>query len=163
MTIEAVTPRRSKRFQPLVDLGVSYDDEERCVWLGSPIRDRDTEPGDLHDEDTFDDDEETQTFFYESFSQADRNGDDVEYGIGDTVLVRTQAKLPSVGVIVAMWEVRLKNNSDDETVYQKIKVHWFLRHTELPKVRAKREYLDVRRLFRALLQLTKPDYSLVTE
>ncbi|KAL5486260.1 ORC1 [Sanghuangporus weigelae] len=143
MTYDISTPRRSKRFQPVVDFGVSYGAEDKCVWLGPPIHERDTLAGDLHEEDTFeDDDEETETVFYNGFSRADRNGNTAEFEIGDTVLVKTQAKLPSVGVIVAMWEVRPKNDSDDETVHQKIKVHWFLRHTELPKVRAKREYLD---------------------
>ncbi|OCB88170.1 P-loop containing nucleoside triphosphate hydrolase protein [Sanghuangporus baumii] len=147
MTYDILTPRRSKRFQPVVDLGFSYGAEDKCVWLGPPIHERDTLAGDLHEEDTFeDDDEETETAFYNGFSRADRNGNTTEFEIGDTVLVKTQAKLPSVGAIVAMWEVRPKNDGDDETVYQKIKVHWFLRHAELPKVRAKRKYLDVRKL-----------------
>ncbi|KAL5504368.1 ORC1 [Sanghuangporus vaninii] len=143
MTHDVLTPRRSKRFQPIVDFGFSYGAEDKCVWLGPPIHERDTLAGDLHEEDTFeDDDEETKTVFYNGFSRADRNGNNIQFEIGDTVLVKTQAKLPSVGVIVAMWEVQPKNDSDDETVYQKVKVHWFLRHTELPKVRAEREYLD---------------------
>ncbi|KAL5526336.1 ORC1 [Sanghuangporus sanghuang] len=143
MTYDVLTPRRSKRFQPVVDLGFSYGAEDKCIWLGPPIHERDTLAGDLHEEDTFeDDDEETETAFYNGFSRADRNGSTTEFEIGDTVLVKTQAKLPSVGAIVAMWEVRPKNDGDDETVYQKVKVHWFLRHAELPKVRAKRKYLD---------------------
>ena len=59
--------------------------------------------------------------------------------MGDTVLVKSQAKLPSVAVVVAMWEVRTKDEDGEEMVLPKVKVHWFLRGSELPSVRAKKE------------------------
>ncbi|THH07206.1 hypothetical protein EW145_g3541 [Phellinidium pouzarii] len=147
MAIDVQTPRRSKRFQPLVASGNNdvddNDFENKISWLGVPLIERDTRTADLHEEDTIDEDEESETIFYRGFAVLnDRKkiNDESKFYVGDTVLVKTQAKLPSVGVIVAMWEVRSKDDTKD--VYKKVKIHWFLRPTELPSVRAKREHLE---------------------
>ncbi|EJD07069.1 P-loop containing nucleoside triphosphate hydrolase protein [Fomitiporia mediterranea MF3/22] len=147
MAFDIHTPRRSKRYQPLVDTaGSSNEGEERCTWIGSPIQSRESQVTDLHEEDSFDEDTDTETAFYEAFLRKKFNKQKVveqeEFAVGDTVLVRTQAKLPSVGVIVAMWEVRAMDRSEQQRVYQKVKIHWFLRPTELPRVRAKRDHLE---------------------
>ena len=148
MTLDVQTPRRSKRYQPLVTSEILDGNEENCSWLGSPLLVRETRPDDLHEEDTFDEDIETETVFYDGFAKTRferrKTVVDHEFHVGDTVLVKTQAKLPSVGVIVAMWEVRAKGDSDGQRVYHKVKVHWFLRPSELPSVRARRDHLPVR-------------------
>lgn len=61
------------------------------------------------------------------------------FRVGDTVLVKSQAKHPSVAVIVALWDVKTKDGEVDGLLPQKVKVHWFLRGSELPSVRAKKE------------------------
>ena len=171
MTYDAQTPRRSRRYQPLVSNAAASEDEEEISWLGIPIYERETRATDLHEEDTFDSDTELQTTFYNGFSKqtsASASGpskgpgrskrlveEKSKFYIGDTVLVKTQAKLPSIGVIIAIWEVHAKDDDDDEAantrnrrkgkgeeedeeeegvpkVYQKVKVQWFLRPSELP-------------------------------
>lgn len=64
--------------------------------------------------------------------------------VGDTVLVTSANKLPSVGVIVGMWENRWKTEEGKDTQKMRIKIHWFLRPTELAGIRAKRECAVVR-------------------
>jgi origin recognition complex subunit 1 len=65
------------------------------------------------------------------------------YKIGDTVLVTSVNRLPSVGVIVGMWENRWEIEGE-ETQKMRVKIHWFLRPTELAGIRAKREHAAVR-------------------
>jgi origin recognition complex subunit 1 len=72
------------------------------------------------------------------------------YKVGDTVMVETDTlyimkRPPSVGVIVAMWETKKKGDSDRPTDASgmRIRIHWFLRLTELASIRAKREREDV--------------------
>ena len=168
VVVDAQTPRRSRRFQPLVGRrrgGDSDDDEildgcETVSWTGAPINVRETRPSDLHDEDRFTAEEESEedakaeTRFYAGFTKAvmvptgnkkRKISKDVDFSIGDTVLVQTQAKQPSVGVIVALWEVRMPGEEGEEKVYMKVKVHWFLRPEELASVRAKKTHEKVRR------------------
>jgi origin recognition complex subunit 1 len=66
------------------------------------------------------------------------------YKIGDTVLVTSVNRLPSVGVIVGMWENRWEDEEGEETQKMRVKIHWFLRPTELAGIRAKREHAVVR-------------------
>ena len=66
------------------------------------------------------------------------------YKIGDTVLVTSVNRLPSVGVIVGMWENRWENEEGEDTRKMRVKIHWFLRPTELAGIRAKREHAVVR-------------------
>ncbi|KAF9015037.1 hypothetical protein BDQ17DRAFT_1340381 [Cyathus striatus] len=81
------------------------------------------------------------------------------YRVGDTILVETDTlyrvkKPPSVAVITAMWETRTIRNEIYEEVDElgtrssgtgkniRIRVHWFLRPTELAAVRLKRNHED---------------------
>lgn len=148
------TPRRSKRFQPLLLLADAESREYTVSLLGSPISIRKTRAVDVPDEDDLDEDEEFETVFYNGFSRAVpirsprkrreklEEGLGESFSVGDTVLVKTQAKTPSVGVIVAIWEIRTKGNSENSTSV-KVKVQWFLRPSELPNIRAKRDHLQV--------------------
>lgn len=59
------------------------------------------------------------------------------YKVGDTVLVTSASILPSVGVIVGMWESRWEDDGENKRE-MRVKVHWFVRPSELPRVRAQR-------------------------
>lgn len=100
-----------------------------------------------------------------------KKGDEETFCIGDTVLVDTQnSSYPSVGVIVALWQpytngdselndADVGGDSDDgnDTVHKhekwweridnnpqpRIRVHWFVQPSELPKVRAPRDHAAV--------------------
>lgn len=105
----------------------------------------------------------SETFFYNAFrmkrkatayrgSKSMRLGKTgtVTYKVGDTVMVETDTlyimkRPPSIGVIVAMWETRKKADSRIVAGASRIRIriHWFLRPTELASIRAKREYEDV--------------------
>lgn len=150
MAIEAGTPRRSKRFQPTFDAGLSSASSSATSWLGDPILIRQTRPDDVHEEDEFDAEEGGQTAFYKGFSRSElvdkkrkKVFEEFEYEVGDTVLVKTQTKQPSIGVIVAVWEVTTSQDDDSEEAFKKVKVHWFLRPEELASVRARRAHEKV--------------------
>ncbi|KAF8649352.1 hypothetical protein AX16_005861 [Volvariella volvacea WC 439] len=82
--------------------------------------------------------------------------DGVSYKVGDTVLVETDGlyrmrRPPSVAVVVAIWETRPEEDGEEEEEDEdggrvvkdvRIRVHWFLRPSELAGVRAKREHLE---------------------
>lgn len=154
MTSQAATPRRSKRFQPIIDFaGPSSSTHEAVRWVDEPLYTRTTQAIDLHEEDEIESLDDAQTSLYRTFTRAsqehglskkrkstnDVKAEDVTFRVGDTVLVKSLAKLPSVAVIVSMWEVRTKDEDDEEITLQKVKVHWFLRGSELPTVRARKE------------------------
>ncbi|KLO07957.1 P-loop containing nucleoside triphosphate hydrolase protein [Schizopora paradoxa] len=148
MAIEVTTPRRSKRFQPTIDAGLSISSNNPTSWIGDPILERRTRPDDVHEEDEFDAEEGGRTTFYNGFSRSEMVKEnrkkvlqEFEYEVGDTVLVKTQTKQPSIGVIVAVWEVTSGNEEEDsERKFKKVKVHWFLRPEELASVRARRAH-----------------------
>ncbi|KAL0068798.1 Origin recognition complex, subunit 1 [Marasmius tenuissimus] len=70
--------------------------------------------------------------------------DTMTYKIGDTVLVETfnymhmAKKVPNVAVIMDMWETDFEGPEDMSKM--KVLIHWFVRPTELPTFRAKRNY-----------------------
>lgn len=148
MAIEThtLTPRRSKRYQPQVvdQAELRRSSESGISWLGEPLLTRKTKAVDVRDVESFDEDEGCETVFYNGFSKLGGTGNarsyDYLFYLGDMVLVKTHGKLPSIGVIVAMWEVR----PVDDIPYEQVKVHWFLRPSELPNVRARREHEAVR-------------------
>jgi origin recognition complex subunit 1 len=83
------------------------------------------------------------------FMRLGRN-ETITYKVGDTVMVETDTlyimkRPPSIGVVVAMWEMRKKGDTDSSTdaSRMRIRIHWFLRPTELAGIRAKREHGDV--------------------
>ena len=59
------------------------------------------------------------------------------YKVGDTVLVTSASIIPSVAVIMGMWQSRWEDDGGKKRE-MRVKVHWFVRPTELPRVRAKR-------------------------
>jgi len=86
---------------------------------------------------------------FKSKSRSSKNEDleeQDEFEIGDVVLVKGLRKEDSVGVIVALWEVKpVENELAEEWRMDKmlVKVHWFLLQNELSRVSAPRKHRDV--------------------
>ncbi|KAL1713237.1 P-loop containing nucleoside triphosphate hydrolase protein [Schizophyllum commune] len=158
------TPRRSRRFAPFI----RQTAKSNCPieWNGEPILTRPTNvEQDLYPEEREaredEEAEETTTTFYYTFerkavakpsvkrgkqaanikqtSKSDTAG--VVFKVGDTVSVASLRPQASIGVIVAMWETSALECIDEEThPRQKVRIHWFLRPSELAKCGAKRDH-----------------------
>lgn len=110
---------------------------------------------------------EYETRFYQSFTrrvkplkakssgkgkQKAAGDEKIEFKVGDTVLVVTDLRKTSVAVVTAMWEVigGEPNESDGEDEdgergkKMRVRVHWFVKPTQLPSVRVKRDHFEVR-------------------
>jgi len=113
----------------------------------------------------YDRDDEYETLFYESFKMAQdssaRTGvrktskgattKERIYRVGDIVLIETNTldtmkKPPSIAIIVSMWDVHKIHGDTEDSDHgeMKIRVHWFLRPSELARVRTNREHVQVR-------------------
>lgn len=73
------------------------------------------------------------------------------YSVGDTVMIETDTlylvkKPPSIGVIAAMWQVKKESeeNVEADPGKMRVRIHWFLRPTEMASIRAKRDHEEVR-------------------
>jgi origin recognition complex subunit 1 len=165
--------RRSKRFQPLATPSRKHNvtGNLNCSWEDEPIHTRPTIPAlDLLQEEQEEQEENSdrqclETVFYSAFSMRSQKARQYRgekrtsssrqetFRIGDTVTIETDTfyrkrKPPSVAVIVSMWYTRSKGENDEEAELDsnkfRLRVHWFLRPTEMPSVRAKREHKEVR-------------------
>ncbi|KAL0955101.1 hypothetical protein HGRIS_004017 [Hohenbuehelia grisea] len=163
MAVPQTPTRRSKRFQPLVSPSkpkTGTNTQTKCP--NEPLLVRPTQAhSDLLDEELeeWQQDEDAQdgfhTSFYDTFtrSQASSRGKKPpgkrarktketnmeRYAIGDTVFVSTIGRQLSIGVITSIFTT-LKDDQEDENVTVKVRVHWFLRHNELPQIGVKREH-----------------------
>jgi origin recognition complex subunit 1 len=152
--------RTSNQFQPVVKQSLESQGRYNHNWNGEPIA---TRPAVFQDDSDVDGDDEQnlQTHFYGSFirkswknSKKDSIPDNDIFEIGDTVLVNTHSnvRFPSVGVIIAMWQTCFPPKKSGSRVSgvaleerkMKVKIHWFIRPTELPTNRAYRECKEVR-------------------
>ena len=142
------TPRRSKRHHPVVfSTGNPSSLQSRHdKWASPPLHTRSTTSADV-----VDDEESTvdaTTTFYSDFLRSSRatgrSGKDPseKYSIGDTVLLATNVQRPSIGVIIALWEI----SRPVAHSHMFANIHWFLRPVELARTRTKREHLEVRLL-----------------
>ncbi|TDL25739.1 P-loop containing nucleoside triphosphate hydrolase protein [Rickenella mellea] len=151
MTTQLTTPtRRSQRGQPIPrQIDTTALDGQVFSWVGEPKAVRETNPLDIRfdDLDKIDQDVEMETHFYNAFTRSrvgkpKKKGKEVDtaptFHVGDTVLVSTTAKTPSVGVIIAMWRIC---TMDGTSLVERVKIHWFLRPTELASHRARRDHL----------------------
>ena len=134
---------------------------------GSDLLPEEQQEGDVDDTDGLEESElsEMETIFYDAFrmkrkATAYRGSKRMKLGktetqtyrVGDTVMVETDSlyimkRPPSIGVLVAMWEVRRKAeglHAPTDTNKMYLRIHWFLRPTELASIRAKREHEEVR-------------------
>ena len=141
------TPRRSKRHHPVVFAAgnsSSLSKPRHDKWRSPPLHSRSTISADLVD------DEESildaSTTFYSSFLRSSRSTDRIgkapaeKYSVGDTVLLATNLRRPSIGVIIALWEISRPVAHSQMFA----NIHWFLRPSELARSRTQREYLEVR-------------------
>ena len=71
-----------------------------------------------------------------------------KFKLGDAVLVRTGTNnpSPSVAIIVSMWQAGSSSSCvlDEEDMVPRIRVHWFVKPSELPPVRRSRHHEAVR-------------------
>ncbi|KDQ24298.1 hypothetical protein PLEOSDRAFT_62188 [Pleurotus ostreatus PC15] len=171
------TPRRSKRFQPLLSPSKRQDTHTPppVSWARAPIHERPT----VVETDLFDEEQARiagaedptdystcRTLYYDELirystppqrakarsraSKQSKSEPAERYKVGDTVLVTTASRHPSIAVISGMWEVKPsdgmeENNGGEEGNPEdafKIRIHWYLRHSDLPKIRAAREHYE---------------------
>lgn len=76
--------------------------------------------------------------------------DPATFSVGDTVLVRSRTSMkPTVAVIVSIWETHAEVRKEDTVLEDddqddlKVRLHTFLTQSQLPTVRAVREYGQV--------------------
>lgn len=165
------TRRRSTRFQPIVSprKAVESNLTTKFTWANpdEPLFTRPLNPEwDLHDEDRdkFDEEEEGRrseltTKFYGELRVASTKKagkgkkatkpkeQAMTFSMGDTVLVSSDSSQPSIGVIVDMWEIDLREENEEGEERIRVRVHWFDRPSDLPSIRAKRCYHEVHTSF----------------
>ncbi|KAF7330568.1 Origin recognition complex subunit 1 [Mycena venus] len=150
--------RRSRRGQPIASSNSGPSTEQK--WLNDSVHERpcvpevDMLPESLADWQEQPDDERVdyKTVFYSAFQRKERAESPI-FSVGDTVAVRTEGiykrdKKPSIAVIVAMWElvpepIMEKEDSEEEDKNvgkMMIRIHWFLRPTELAAHGVKRDH-----------------------
>ncbi|KAF9484856.1 P-loop containing nucleoside triphosphate hydrolase protein [Pholiota conissans] len=135
------------------------------IYVRQTNRELDLLPEDLEEyqekaqKDNDEDMEDKETLFYEAFKMkrkatSYRGAKGLQickaamqvYRVGTPVMVETDAlsqikRPPSVGLIVSMWQIRRKGEDvADDPSKMCIRVHWFLRHTEMANHRAEREH-----------------------
>ncbi|KDR68521.1 hypothetical protein GALMADRAFT_256748 [Galerina marginata CBS 339.88] len=141
-----------------------------CGWSGEPIYVRQTNPEiDLLPEEqderktelaeNADEEDKMETVFFDSFKMkrkvtpqkgarrlaAGRTEANL-YRVGDTVMVETDTlylikRPPSIGVVVSMWQTRKTDEEiEPDPTKMRVRVHWFLRPSEMASIRAKREH-----------------------
>ena len=162
--------RRSQRFQPTATPVKWINNKAilECSWASDPVYVRPTDsaidflPEEQEEAVLCDDDTEKealQTFFYNTFTMkrkvASLSGGRGAfklmhriYEVGDTVLIETDSiylvkRPPSVGVIVAMWQIKGNAQETADPNKMRVRIHWFLRPKEMASIRAKREHEEV--------------------
>lgn len=165
MSTQVTPSRRSKRYQQLVTpVHPSAWADKSTSWSSEPFYVRSSIPQDyqaLEEDENWKPSANMQTVFYHSFtrsrsllppslkgkprsSRSETSTREV-YEVGDTVFVSTgTAKYDSIGVITSMWELRT-DESDGTQPNMCIRMHWFQRPIELPRVRPGREHTEVSR------------------
>ncbi|KAJ7196826.1 P-loop containing nucleoside triphosphate hydrolase protein [Mycena pura] len=154
--------RRSTRGQPLAALSTKLSGSPANIkWHGQMVHERLMIPElDMLPErrTTWAEQDEKErpkyrAVFYNAFQKTER-GESIVFNVGDTVTVETMVlhrdRKASIAVIVAMWELvsdregaEEDEDEEDENVGQMmVRIHWFLRPSELATIRAKREHLD---------------------
>ncbi|KAL4064591.1 P-loop containing nucleoside triphosphate hydrolase protein [Scleroderma citrinum] len=95
------------------------------------------------------------------------NEDKEEFRVGDTVCIETglMSKGNSVAVIVAMWELTTPHEDKDDGSADPgpmfVRVHWFERPSELPRVRPKREHYDNEVYYTLDAQAVLPTFKVI--
>ncbi|CDO71789.1 hypothetical protein BN946_scf184939.g13 [Trametes cinnabarina] len=156
--------RRSKRGQPVVAYISSPPSSSALDIVPGPLLySRPSKSTDLFEDEAKDVDsvQSWNTYFYHSYKRGSnappsrapvrtygrvsrpRKSDTnttAEFKVGDTVLVRTASTLPSVAVIIAVWKIEGEQYRAKAPLH--VRVHWFVRPSELPKIRARRAFYE---------------------
>ncbi|KAF8444819.1 P-loop containing nucleoside triphosphate hydrolase protein [Boletus edulis BED1] len=161
MSTQVTPSRRSKRYQQLVNpVHPSAWTDKSTSWSSEPFYVRPSIPEDyqtLAVDENWKPASNMQTVFYRSFtrskslpppssrnksrSRPEANTQEI-FEVGDTVCVSTgSARYDSVGVIASMWELRM-GKSEGVQANMFIRIHWFQRPIELPRVRPRREHTE---------------------
>ncbi|KAJ6544983.1 P-loop containing nucleoside triphosphate hydrolase protein [Mycena vulgaris] len=155
--------RRSKRGQPIAAIVSKASGSSDDKWSGEKVHERPMEP----ELDMFPDklaaweykpeDERAdyKAVFYDAFERKERGASQTTtFTVGDTVAVATESiykrdKIPSIAVIVAMWELVAEDGTAEEDIEEEdkdtglmVRIHWFLRPSELAAIRAKHEHQE---------------------
>src|SRR5258708_19081785 len=139
------TPRRSKRHHPVVFTAgnpYSLSKTRHDKWASPPLHTRSTISADLVDDESTDD---ATTSFYSDFLRSScatdkfGKGPFEKYSIGDTVLLATNVRRPSIGVIIALWEVSPPVAHSQMSA----NIHWFLRPADLAETHTHRAHLEL--------------------
>ncbi|KAI9571168.1 P-loop containing nucleoside triphosphate hydrolase protein [Boletus coccyginus] len=158
MSTQGTPSRRSKRYQQLVTpVHPSAWTDKSTLWSSEPFYARPSIPQDyqtLAEDENWKPPSNMQTVFYRSFTRSrsllpsskprSRSGASTRevFKAGDTVCVSTgAARYDSVGVIASMWELKT-DDSDGAQANMFIRIHWFQRPIELPRVRPRREHIE---------------------
>lgn len=164
MSAQATPSRRSKRYQQLVTpVHPSAWADKTTSWSSDAFYVRPSIPEDyqaLAEDENRKPMSDMQTAFYQSFTRSKSHlppsfrgkprsrsaaGTQEVFKVGDTVCVSTgTARYHSVGVIASMWELRT-DELEEAQANMFIRIHWFQRPIELPKVRPRREHTEVSR------------------
>lgn len=162
------TPRRSDRQQKLPARyggGILISTSQAYKWPTDPLHTRPAQPTDFLQDETF---EPGDTHFYSSLVRhgppsrlivrtygkqkpakpvASGSKSSETFSVGDTVLVASTNKTPSVAVITALWRTVRDDDEggddDDSSESMRIRVHWFVRPAQLGSIRQKRDALPV--------------------
>ncbi|KAG8214077.1 P-loop containing nucleoside triphosphate hydrolase protein [Butyriboletus roseoflavus] len=162
MSTQLTPSRRSKRYQQLVTpVHPNAWADKSTSWSSEPFYVRPSVPQDyqaLAEDENWKPSANMQTVFYRSFtrstslrppslkgkprsSRSDASTREA-FAIGDTVCVSTgTARYDSIGVITSMWELRA-DESEGAQANMFIRIHWFQRPIELPRVRPRREHTE---------------------
>ncbi|KAF8134480.1 P-loop containing nucleoside triphosphate hydrolase protein [Boletus edulis] len=161
MSTQVTPSRRSKRYQQLVNpVHPSAWTDKSTSWSSEPFYVRSSIPEDyqtLAVDENWKPASNMQTVFYRSFtrsrslpppssrnksrSRPEANTQEI-FEVGDTVCVSTgSARYDSVGVIASMWELRT-DKLEGVQANMFIRIHWFQRPIELPRVRPRREHTE---------------------
>ena len=163
MSTPATPSRRSKRYQQLVTpVHPNAWADKSTSWSSEPFYVRPSVPQDyqsLAEDEHWKPSANMQTVFYRSFtrstsrlplslrgkprsSKSEASAREV-FAVGDTVCVSTgSARYDSIGVITSMWELKA-DESEGVQANMFIRIHWFQRPIELPRVRPRREHTEV--------------------
>lgn len=84
-------------------------------------------------------DKDLETCFFDSFTREEKiwrerrvNGQETKtYAVGDTILLETASREPSVAVIVSIWKVF----EGEAEVFVNVRLHWFSRLSDLAQYR----------------------------
>ncbi|KAH8826677.1 P-loop containing nucleoside triphosphate hydrolase protein [Flagelloscypha sp. PMI_526] len=146
--MSATPSRRSKRHQPTAQINSDFSGDIELVGASET---RATEVDvELHDEeraiwDEMPEDQEPplKTIDYEEIrvisSGPKKKREKVSYKVGDTILVSSGRKVPSVAVVTAIFQTHNPEEPDKEPS-TKLRIHYFVRPSELAAIRAKRDY-----------------------